>query len=220
MPKTNKPIQKKTSPPKSSPPSKKKVVSKKVSTKAPVVVTPVVVAPVAVVAPVVVKPSAATGTDSAFNDIQVELTKLADAGVQIPALKKLTIALKKAVDKERKELAKAHPKKVKRASNPNKAPSGFAKPAPISAALAKFLGEKPDTLVARTAVTRAITQYVKAKNLQDQSNKRIILPDATLKKLLGVTDKEMEKEPVTYFNLQKHLKQHYPPSKAKATVAA
>jgi hypothetical protein len=33
MPKTNKPIQKKTSPPKSSPPSKKKVVAKKVAPK-------------------------------------------------------------------------------------------------------------------------------------------------------------------------------------------
>ena len=219
MPKTNKPIQKKTSPPKSSPPSKKKVVAKKVAPKPvaakPVAAKPVVVAPVAIVAPVVAKPTAATATDSAFNDIQAELTKLADAGVQIPALKRLTIALKKAVDKERKEAAKARPK-PKRASNPNKAPSGFAKPAPISAALAKFLGEKPDTLVARTAVTRAITQYVKEKNLQNQSNKRHILPDATLKKLLGVTDKDE----VTYFNLQKHLKQHYPASKASTTVAA
>jgi len=217
MPKTNKPIQKKTSPPKSSPPSKKKVVSKKAAAK-PVEPKPVVVKPVVEVAakPVEPKPTGASVTDSAFNDIQVELTKLADAGIQIPSLKKLTIALKKAVDRERKEAAKAKPVKVKRASNPNKAPSGFAKPAPISAALAKFLGEKPDTLVARTAVTRAITQYVKEKNLQDQSNKRHILCDTTLKKLLGVTDKDE----VTYFNLQKHLKQHYPPSKAKATVAA
>jgi len=218
MPKTNKPVQKKTSPPKSSPPSKKKVVTKKVAPK-PVVAAakPVVAAakPVVVVAPVDAKPTAATATDSAFNDIQAELTKLADAGVQIPTLKRLTIALKKAVDKERKEAAKSRPK-PKRASNPNKAPSGFAKPAPISAALAKFLGEKPDTLVARTAVTRAITQYVKEKNLQNQSNKRHILPDATLKKLLGVTDKDE----VTYFNLQKHLKQHYPASKANTTVAA
>jgi len=219
MPKTTKPIQKKTSPPKSSPPSKKKVSgSKKVAPK-PVVVEPVAVTkPVAVVTkpvvvPTVVVSTAITATDSAFNDIQAELTKLADAGVQIPALKRLTIALKKAVDKERKEAAKSRPK-PKRASNPNKAPSGFAKPAPISAALAKFLGEKPDTLVARTAVTRAITQYVKEKNLQNQANKRHILPDATLKKLLGVTDKDE----VTYFNLQKHLKQHYPASKAKVTA--
>ena len=160
-----------------------------------------------------VKKTTTEVTDSLFNDLQAQLTTLADAGVQMPTLKKGLISLKKSMDKERKELLKAQPKKKsKSASSAPRAPSGFAKPAAISKELAKFIGEKPDALVARTTVTRFITTYVKEKNLQDPANKRVIVPDVSLKKLLAVTDKS---EPVTYFNLQRFLKRHYPPSKAK-----
>ena len=148
-------------------------------------------------------------TDIMFNDIQAELVKMSEVGVQMPGLKKHLIALKKSLDKERKESTKG--KKVRKASTGNRAPSGFAKPAAISKELAKFIGEKPDALVARTTVTRFITNDVKEKNLQDPAHKRVIVPDVSLKKLLAVTDKS---EPVTYFNLQRFLKRHYPPSKA------
>jgi len=160
-----------------------------------------------------VKKTTSEVTDSLFNDLQAQLSALSDAGVQIPTLKKGLISLKKSMDKERKELLKAHPKKKsKSTSSTPRAPSGFAKPAAISKELAKFIGVKPETLVARTTVTRFITSYIKEKNLQDPSNKRVIVPDASLKKLLAVTEKS---DPVTYFNLQRFLKGHYPPSKAK-----
>ena len=210
MPKTTKPS-KKSSPPKSGP-KKVKSSPKKVE---PQLVEPVVVTPepvVVVAPPATPKPTSSSVTDSIFNDLQAELTKLADAGVQIPALKKALVTLKKSVDKERKELAKAAPKKRAKSTNANKGPSGFAKPAPISKELASFLGEKPDTLVARTAVTRFITQYIKEHNLQNPENKRHILADTKLKKLLKVTDKDE----VTYFNLQKWLKIHYPSTKPVA----
>jgi len=160
-----------------------------------------------------VKKTSTEVTDSLFNDLQAQLSALSDAGVQIPSLKKGLISLKKSMDKERKELLKAQPKKKsKSTSSTPRAPSGFAKPAAISKELAKFIGVKPETLVARTAVTRFITSYIKEKDLQDPSNKRVIVPDAPLKKLLAVTEKS---DPVTYFNLQRFLKGHYPPSKAK-----
>jgi chromatin remodeling complex protein RSC6 len=178
--------------------------------------TPPVPTPVKEVDPIVsveVKKTSTEVTDTLFNDLQAQLSALSDAGIQIPGLKKGLISLKKSMDKERKELLKAQPKKKsKSASSTPRAPSGFAKPAAISKDLAKFIGVKPETLVARTAVTRYITTYIKENDLQDPSNKRVIIPDSSLKKLLGVTDKS---DPVTYFNLQRFLKGHYPPSKAK-----
>eukprot|EP00747_Dinoflagellata_sp_TGD_P066560 gnl/TRDRNA2_/TRDRNA2_154863_c0_seq2.p1 gnl/TRDRNA2_/TRDRNA2_154863_c0~~gnl/TRDRNA2_/TRDRNA2_154863_c0_seq2.p1 ORF type:complete len:409 (+),score=69.24 gnl/TRDRNA2_/TRDRNA2_154863_c0_seq2:174-1229(+) len=51
-------------------------------------------------------PKKLDATDSIFNELEAELLKIEGAGVQIPALKKLTKALKKSVDQERSEYAK------------------------------------------------------------------------------------------------------------------
>tara|TARA_B100001057_G_C22839847_1_gene946628 strand:+ start:1455 stop:2108 length:654 start_codon:yes stop_codon:yes gene_type:complete len=105
-----------------------------------------------------------------------------------------------------------------RTSDPNKkprAPSGFAKPAVISSELCTFLGVPSGTEMARTEVTKHLTQYIKENNLQDQENKRKILPDSKLSSLLNVGSGD----DVTYFNLQKYMKVHFPKS-AAATASA
>jgi chromatin remodeling complex protein RSC6 len=51
-------------------------------------------------------------------------------------------------------------------------------------------------------VTKAITTYVKEKNLKD---KHTIKPDTKLKALLGVAAEDT----LTYFNLQRYLNRHY-----------
>ena len=194
--------------PKPNKPKKSKPSKKKESTPVPVpVVEPT---PVPVKVPVKKVPTSEL-TDTIFNDIQAELVKMSESGVQLPGLKKHLVALKKSLDKERKESAKG--KKVRKASTGIRAPSGFAKPSVISQELAKFLGKDKKDLVARTEVTRFITGYIRDKDLQDPTNRRTIKPDASLKKLLGVSS---EDPPVTYFNLQKFLSKHYP----KKVVAA
>jgi chromatin remodeling complex protein RSC6 len=102
-------------------------------------------------------------------------------------------------------------------TDPNRAkrpPSGFAKPALISNELCSFLGVQTGTEMARTEVTKHLTTYIKEHNLQDQENKRKILPDSKLQKLLNVTPSDE----VTYFNLQKFMKVHFP--KSAAAIAA
>jgi chromatin remodeling complex protein RSC6 len=107
------------------------------------------------------------------------------------------------------------PKNVE--GRPKRAPSGFAKPALISKELCSFLGVETGTEMARTEVTKHLTTYIKEHNLQDQANKRKILPDSKLQKLLNVTPSDE----VTYFNLQKFMKVHFPKSAASiATEAA
>ena len=67
--------------------------------------------------------------------------------------------------------------------------------------------------MARTEVTKYLTQYIKNNSLQDQENRRKIVPDAKLKTLLNVKDSDE----VTYFNLQKYMKVHFPKSASAST---
>ena len=70
----------------------------------------------------------------------------------------------------------------------------------------KFLGIGKDDLIARTDVTKGITKYCQEHSLHKPEDKRVILPDAKLRKLLRV-DKGQE---LTYFNLQTYMKVHFP----------
>lgn len=93
-----------------------------------------------------------------------------------------------------------------------KRPSALQKPVAISNELCKFLGFEPDTEHSRQEVTATINAFVKDNNLQNPENRRFILLDgsdaaARLKTLLRDPD-----QPVTFFNIQRYLKPHYPMS--------
>ena len=96
--------------------------------------------------------------------------------------------------------------RAKRVVDPNKPPSGFAKPGPVSDELRSFLKLGPDELIARTEVTKKITEYCKKHNLQKAEDKRTINVDSALKKLLRLK----KGDELTFFNLQKYMKVHYP----------
>ena len=83
--------------------------------------------------------------------------------------------------------------------------NGFNKPVNVSPELAKFLGIKPDELIPRSHVTKAVNQYINGNNLKDPQDRRKIICDKTLTQLLQPGDKQ-----VTFLNLQKFLKVHYP----------
>ena len=94
-------------------------------------------------------------------------------------------------------------------------PSGFAKPALISDELCCFLGTPSGTEMARTEVTKLITSYIKEHNLQNAANKREIAPDAKLKNLLNINKGDV----LTFFNLQKYMKVHFPKTAASTASA-
>jgi chromatin remodeling complex protein RSC6 len=94
-------------------------------------------------------------------------------------------------------------KRVRRQTAPRSTNSGFMKPVKISRDMQKFTGLKDDQLVSRVDVTKAICQYVKTNNLQNQEDRRQFTPDDKLSKLLGTSD------PLTYYNLQKHIQHHF-----------
>jgi chromatin remodeling complex protein RSC6 len=93
--------------------------------------------------------------------------------------------------------------------------SGFLKPVNISGELAKFTGWDVSKAYSRTAVTKFICNYIKTKKLYEESDKRNILCDASLKSLLKYDpanppkDEEGKPQPLTYFRLQQYLKGHF-----------
>lgn len=119
-----------------------------------------------------------------------------------------------------KEASKKSKKKKSQSddSTPRK-PSGFASPVVVSDDLYSFLGQfgvKKGDPIARTDVTRHITNYIKEKDLQNPEHRREIVPDAALKKLFGPAiepkDPNDANSPLvyTYLKLQRYLSPHFP----------
>lgn len=158
-------------------------------------------------APAVEQTTADAGTER--SDISAELNEdIADLMKNIQARASLDAAVKlsiKAIEKKVAKLQKMMDKSTKKRKTSQNKMSGFEKPTPISDELAKFVGEPVGSLLARTAVSKKIHEYVKNNNLQNPANRRIINPDAKLKKLLNTTGKDE----LSYFNLQKYLKVHF-----------
>ena len=122
--------------------------------------------------------------------------------------KEIQVALKQ-VSKDYDKLKKIVDKIQKKRENARKSPSGFAKPNKISEELCDFIGVPHGTEKSRTDITRYINSYVKEHNLNKPDNKRIILPDEKLKKILNVKDTDV----VTFFVLQRLISHHFPPKK-------
>ncbi len=146
-------------------------------------------------------------TEVSYESEFADLVKMADDFLQMARNFKARVTkLEKSVAKDRKVLVKKSRGKKRRAQNPDAPPSGFAKPGPVSDELRKFLNLGKDQLIARTEVTKAINAYCKEHSLQDESDKRKILPDNHLRKLL----KMKKSDELTFFNLQTYLKFHFP----------
>lgn len=122
--------------------------------------------------------------------------------------KEIQVALKQ-VSKDYDKLKKIVDKIQKKRENARKSPSGFAKPNKISDELCDFIGVPHGTEKSRTDITRFINSYVKEHNLNKPDNKRIILPDEKLKKILNVKEGDV----VTFFVLQRLISHHFPPKK-------
>lgn len=156
------------------------------------------------VAPTVV---AEESTDS-DSPLDVVFTKLAAALVLFKEIQTSLKALHKNYDKMKKVVEKQEKKK----QNARTTPSGFAKPTKISDELCAFLNVPKGSSMSRTEVTRKINSYVKEHDLYDKSNRRIILPDANMKKILTLAPGEV----LSFFTLQRAIKHHFSPSTVKA----
>ena len=154
--------------------------------------------------------------DARFESI---MTRLAEFKAFQASLHADVKFLRREVTRQMREANKRRRRKAPAtddATRAPRAPSGFAKPTLISDELCAFLGKPVGTEMARTEVTKSITAYIKEHSLQHSDNKRHIKPDSALKALLNVDDSTE----LTYFNLQKYMKVHFPKSAAASAGAS
>jgi len=86
--------------------------------------------------------------------------------------------------------------------------SGFMKPIRVSVELEGFLRKnnlfRPE--LTRAYLTTVLCSYIKANNLQNPDDRRIIFPDADLNSLFNGSSND--NEPLTYYTLQKKIQCH------------
>lgn len=83
---------------------------------------------------------------------------------------------------------------------------GFALPYPISNELCEFMNMSNGSTVARTDVTKYLMKYIADHKLQNPENKRCIIPDESLWKLIGNDNRDIK---ITYFTIQKYMNKHF-----------
>lgn len=137
-----------------------------------------------------------------FEDISKKLSELKS---YVTVIQSEIKHLEKNVNKEYKQLNKMVSKKSKTKSKEPRQHFGFARPTKVSNELCHFMNKEEGTELARTEVTKAIIGYIQEHKLQNNENRRVIMPDETLKTLLGVKDAEE----LNYFNLQKYMNKHF-----------
>lgn len=166
-------------------------------------------APVAAPAPVVAAPAEAAPAEatpevsfeSELAAVQQELTRIRDAASSaLAALKR--VAKRHSADVKEARKNRRVKSKVAEDGAPAR-PNNFKIPVPISDELAAFFGSGKNTLMSRTEVNSRIHEYIKSHSLGQGQN---INADAALRKLFKLSaDAKLD-----IFNLQTHLKAHYP----------
>jgi chromatin remodeling complex protein RSC6 len=126
-------------------------------------------------------------------------------------------ALTKDVNKLR--ISKTGNKKQKRVINPDvpRKLGALEKPIPISDELSEFLALNKGEMYSRQQITQSINKFVKDNDLQNPENRRYILLESEaglkLKSLLRDPD-----QPLTFFNIQRYLKVHYPKAEEDSSL--
>lgn len=155
-------------------------------------------------------PSTPTASEEKYvldysNEFADVMKSLGDAMTLIKSLTMTVKKLEKQIAKDKKSLDKEL-KKKKNVKKTDRVLNGFSKPGVVSDELKKFFNLGSDEMIARTEVTKKITSYCQEHKLQNEKDKRIIKPNKDLKKLLRLKDSDE----LTYFNLQKYMKIHFP----------
>ena len=138
------------------------------------------------------------------------ITKISSINKEVKELQ----AIGKTLEKDFNNVVKVISKKKNKSKNSeNKNLSGFAMPSLLSEELYDFLKIETGTRVPRKDVTRMLNDYIKLNNLRNESDRRKILPDDTLKSIFKCTDEDH----VTYFNLQTYMKHHFIKEQTQST---
>ena len=140
--------------------------------------------------------------DDLFKQFEDVISGLNMVKSHINGLQSTIRQLEKDVKKQMKGLKK---EVVKSKNKGNRSPSGFAKPSKVTKELCEFMNRSEGSEIARTEVTKALVSYIKENKLENEANRKIIMPDNKLKFLLGLEDGQE----LTFFNIQKYMNKHF-----------
>ena len=152
------------------------------------------------------KETVATEFDDLIGVIDEEIARLRESHGKSKGVKFLR-SLGKKVKSLRGHSVRVMKQKQK-TNRKNNTNSGFLKPVIISKDMAKFTGWNPDELRSRVDVTKYICKYIRDNNLQNPEDRRQILADKKLAKLLEYSADDDEK-PLTYYRIQTYMKKHF-----------
>lgn len=164
------------------------------------------------------KESVLEGFDELITVIDEEIGRLRESSQKAKGVKFLR-SLGKRVKTLRGQSVRVMKQKQK-TNRKNNTNSGFLKPVQISKDMAKFTGWNHDDLKSRVDVTKYICNYIRENNLQNPEDRRQILADKKLAKLLDY-DTSSDSKPLTYYRIQTYMKKHFtnPDSKEVKAVA-
>ena len=140
--------------------------------------------------------------DDLFKQFEDVISGLNIVKGHITSLQNTIRQLEKDVKKQMKGLKK---EAIKSKNKGNRSPSGFAKPSKVTKELCEFMNRSEGSEIARTEVTKALVSYIKENKLENEANRKIIMPDNKLKFLLGLEDGQE----LTFFNIQKYMNKHF-----------
>ena len=83
---------------------------------------------------------------------------------------------------------------------------GFHRPCKISSQMCQFLGIAEGSASSRVEVNQFINDYIKTNGLVDETNGQNIVPD---EKLWSILSEQAKGNKITYFSIQKYIKQHF-----------
>lgn len=156
---------------------------------------------------VVETPSVSSPVDEVAS-LSAQMSELMTTFQRLSTEARSAVTKLRALDKQYQRtirVAQKSSNKKRKNSGAPRAPSGFVKPTLISKELASFLNKPHGSEMARTEVTKEINSYIRANQLQDKKNGRIIKPDTKLANLLKIG----KNDELTYFNLQKYMSPHF-----------
>lgn len=93
--------------------------------------------------------------------------------------------------------------------------SGFSKPTLITDTMADFLGIERGSYISRVDCTKGLHKYIIDHNLQNPENRREIMPNRELTKLLQYDKRPVDENgtgghgPLYYYTIQKLIQQHF-----------
>ena len=150
------------------------------------------------------KESVATCFDDLISVIDEEIERLRESQQKSKGIKFLRSLCKK-VKTLRGHTVRVMKQKQK-TNRKNNTNSGFLKPVKISSEMSKFTGWKPDELKSRVDVTKYICNYIRENKLQNPEDRRQIVADKKLSKLLDYNEGD---KPLTYYRIQTYMKKHF-----------